>query len=142
MKMKKRKKSITGISPSSASASLASSQTGGLRSSLEKIWKSNRGETVIESIISMIILSILLVSVAMILQTAIKMTERSLEMAESSQEGLANQLILDEYEEEDDDVDFNISAKDATIDIDATHKVTLNIASDDIIAFYPNEDDD
>jgi len=66
---------------------------------LLKIIHRNEGETVVESIVSLLVLSILLLAAAAMIQTALKMTVIATQNAKEMQEDTMNPVIWSDYDE-------------------------------------------
>lgn len=99
---------------------------------IKKIIRSNKGETIVESIVSLLILSILMLAVTTIIQTALKMTSVSIQNAKETQDVL-NIIAQAEYSDSE-PAEITFSASD--ISISATHNTILN-KDGGIIAFSP-----
>ena len=71
-----------------------------MKESLQRIKKNitdSKGETLMESIISLLILSVLLVAVATMIQAALGLTNSLTQRANSTQEDTINPVILTDY---------------------------------------------
>ena len=104
---------------------------------IRKTIRSNKGEMLLESIVSLLILSILLVSVAVTIQTALRITGISLQEAQETQETRINPLVLAQYtDSEATNITFTAGG------ILASHQVVFNLDGG-ILAFSPplNPDD-
>lgn len=99
---------------------------------IKRIIRSNKGETIVESIVSLLILSILLLAVTTIIQTALRMTSVSIQNAKETQD-LFNIVAKAEYSDSE-PAEITFSASD--INISATHHIIFN-KDDGIIAFSP-----
>lgn len=100
----------------------------------KKIIRSNKGETLVESIVSLLVLSILLFAVTTMIQTALRITSASTQTAKGIQDTL-NIVIRSEYS---DSVPDQITFTASGFGISATHDIILN-KDGGIIAFAPPE---
>lgn len=109
---------------------------------IKKIIRSNKGETLMETIVSLIILSILLLAVTTMIQTALRMTSISIQNAEGTQDNV-NFVILSEYtlsEYSDSGELAEITFTVSGMGISASHDIILN-KEGNIIAFTPKEEE-
>jgi Na+-driven multidrug efflux pump len=108
---------------------------------ISKIIYSKKGESIMEALVSMLILGMLLVTVMAIIQYSMIQTAISSLEATEAQDRF-NGLIIDEYDDED-DITVNFQAADlAQFDIDVTHDNVVQytgdgLADSDIVAFHP-----
>jgi len=99
---------------------------------IKRILRSNAGETIMESIASLLVLAILLMAVTMMIQTSLRMTAASNVSATESQAGTVNSAILGIFSGKGKDIVFSAPGGE----ISAAH--TVNFTNDDgIIAFIP-----
>jgi len=101
---------------------------------IEKNIVSKRGETLAESIVSLLIFAILMLSVTMMIQTALRTTARSTRAAREAQDHI-NLVILSKYDEET-DITFSYEIAGETKSV--RHRVRFN-ESGGIIGFTPQE---
>ena len=101
----------------------------------KKIINSNKGESIIESVTALLVLSILLISITMMIQTSLKMTGSSIQNANETQEKDINPLMVSEYNSSEE-----ISITFTAAGIEAGHKVIFN-KDNEIRAFAPLEAD-
>jgi len=108
---------------------------------IKKIFRSNKGETLVESIVSLLILSILLLAVTTMIQTALRMTSASAQKARGVQEDTVNPVILADYRDSENDVaiTFEATAIEGEYNIEAKHNVVFN-QDGGLIAFSPAEE--
>ena len=97
--------------------------------------KNNRGEALIETIVSILIFTILMLTVSSTLNTALRITNSSTKTEARIQENVVNHLTLYKYSG-DGNTRIVFSCSDSDIDINATHSIKLNNASG-ITAFAP-----
>ncbi|MCL1819030.1 MAG: hypothetical protein FWG36_00065 [Oscillospiraceae bacterium] len=100
-----------------------------------KILRSSRGETLIESIASLVMLTVLLLTVSVMLASAMKMTSVSTQDSIKMQEEEVNPVLMSDYS--------NINARISVITfrspnsgIHSSHQVTL-IEEYNVLAFVP-----
>jgi len=109
---------------------------------IKRILCSNKGETIMESIASLLILSILLMAVTMMIQTAQQLTAMSTTTATDVQENTINSAILGDYDGEKnliitlENAESSVGAYE--VNMTASHAV---IFTDDsgVVAFAPKE---
>jgi len=108
---------------------------------IKKIFRSNKGETLVESIVSLLILSVLLLAVTTMIQTALRMTSASAQKARGMQEDTVNPVILADYRDSENDVaiTFEATAIEGEHNIEAKHNVVFN-QDGGLIAFSPAEE--
>jgi len=97
----------------------------------KKILRSKSGFTIMEAIVSLLILSILLTTIVTIIRFSTSMTAKSIASADAAQDRF-NTLILEDYIGGVETITF--TSDDA--DIEASHEVDLYNA-DGIVAFTP-----
>jgi len=98
---------------------------------IKGILRSKRGELVLESIVSLLMFSILLAGVSAMLQTSIMMISVSIRNAKELQEQTINKITLSEYEYSSEAVLTLTHAYGS-----ASHEIVFN--DSDIIAFVPD----
>lgn len=99
-----------------------------------KALRSKRGESLMEAVASMLILSILLTTIVSIIRFSLAMTGESLADAEKSQDEF-NELVLNKS---DSSSEANLTFS-SDYPINATHSIDLHTDKDgNIIAFFPN----
>jgi len=104
----------------------------------KNILRSKRGETLMESIVSLLILTILLTAVGMMIQTALNMTLISTQNAREMQHDIANPTIRALYATgSTDDTEIIFSSPEIGAGFTASHEVV--IFDGGIIAFSPPE---
>jgi len=105
---------------------------------IKELIGSDRGETLVESIVSVFIMGILFTTIAMMIVTSFRMTNTSVERAEENQEEFVNPLVLTEFAGDIIDITFMIGGIDGII---ATHQVVFS-AENGILAFSPDLEED
>lgn len=109
----------------------------------KNIFHSTRGETILEGVVSLLLLSALILAVTMMVQSSFKMTSMFTQQSRQLQEDIINPIILSneesgsnysEYEETNINISYELDGKTKT----AIHKVEFNTA-DGIIAFAPEK---
>lgn len=97
---------------------------------------SAKGESLIESVISLLILSILMLAVAAILTTSLNITVRAVGNATALQEDTVNTIIMSDLSDgEEGDIAFRFEDAASGIDIFSTHEIMCT--DDEIFAFEP-----
>lgn len=104
---------------------------------LKRIIRSDKGETITESIASLLVFMVLLLAVTTMTQTALKMTRESIQTATDAQEGYINNAMLSGYVSSGDVESITFKSTVAT-NINTTHEVLIN-NDGGIIAFTPKE---
>ena len=104
----------------------------------KKIFRSKKGETLMESIVSMLVLSVLLAAITMMILTALKFTNTLTQRATTMQEEKINPAVLLSKTTGSGEITFTAAsdAPDAATDISAKHNVRV-YDDDGIIAFAP-----
>ena len=102
---------------------------------IKKIIKSNSGETLLEGIISIFVLTVLLAAVTMMIMTSLGMTRMLTENAEEAQES-ANDAILVGYSGAGTNLKITFKSTN-TNDIIAEHNVVFYRSDDGTVAFSP-----
>jgi Tfp pilus assembly protein PilV len=102
-----------------------------------------KGETLMEAIVSVLLLSILLVTVTAMIQTSRNVTARSMQDAIALQEGRLNPVASASENIDPDDLDevsitFTVPSMPLLF-INATHNILL-YDNDNIVAFFPDVD--
>lgn len=101
---------------------------------INKIICLNKGETLVESVVSLLVLSLLLLVVTATIQTALRMTSVSLQKVKETQDVL-NAVARSEYSESElAEITFSASG----LGISAKHNIVLN-KDGGIIAFAPSK---
>lgn len=101
---------------------------------IKKTIRSNKGETIMEGIVSLLVLSILLLVVTTMIQTALRMTSVSIQNAKESQD-VFNDVALSEYSDsESAEITFSFSFSGTSMS--AAHDIIVN-KDGGIIAFAP-----
>jgi len=114
-----------------------------IRTLIKKLRYKN-GETLVEAIVSILLLAILLTTVTAMISTSLRMTAKSMQDAVAMQEGLLNKAILGELPDPDlfpgalhKNGLFTIGSTEPLIF--ATHDIDVLETTENIIAFYPIE---
>jgi len=112
-----------------------------IRTLIKKL-RCKNGETLVEAIVSILLLAILLATVTAMISTSLRMTANSMRDAVDIQEGLLNRAILGELPDPDlfpdashQRVTFTIGS--TTPLISAVHNIDVLDTTENIIAFYP-----
>jgi competence protein ComGC len=105
-----------------------------------KALRSNRGETIMESLASLFLMSILLMAITMMIQTSQQMTIVATTTATDVQENIINSAILGDY---DGDKPLVVTLKNAVpdagayiVNISASHQVRFTDEGG-VVAFAP-----
>ena len=104
---------------------------------IKKALDSKRGESIMEAVVSLLILGLLMTTIVTIIRFSLVMTGNSIINAGKTQEEI-NNLIRDEYTNS---VTTSIVFVSEDNTIIATHEIEFNTPGDDdldIITFYPN----
>jgi len=109
-----------------------------MRKMMVKIFRSKRGESIMEALVSLLILGILMTTITSVIRFSMVMTGTSIRNAVESQD-VINDLMLERLAEYDTSTGMIIftTVDNDSFDIDASHSVTL-YSEDNIIAFYPD----
>jgi len=99
---------------------------------IKKILLSKRGETIMEALVSMLILGILLTTIVSVIRFSMALTGNAVNDAAASQE-IINDLIHENYPSGN---TVELSFQSTTFDIDVRHNVVL-YSTDDVTAFSP-----
>ena len=101
-----------------------------------RILRSHNGESLMEGIASVLVLTVLIAAVTTIILVSLKITESSIARAEKMQDDVNNPAILANYSAAG---ETTITFYDAAPEsgISATHGVLINEAADGLIAFTP-----
>ncbi|MCL2538700.1 MAG: hypothetical protein FWE66_00015 [Oscillospiraceae bacterium] len=97
------------------------------------ILRSKGGETIMESVVSMLVFSVLLVAVSAMVHTALTMILGSVRSAGIMQEQTINPVILSEYTETGASTTLTFTCDGFS----AWHEVIMS--DSDVLAFIPNE---
>ena len=108
-----------------------------LMSMIKKRLCSKRGETLVEAIISILLLTILMTTVTAMIQTSLRMTVRSMDDARHLQESVFNQAVYGEFTESSQGI-LLLSINDLGIDIQ--HDIIINDDIEPLISFFPTTD--
>ena len=114
-----------------------------LRTKLKEIFGNNKGESLIESLVSVFVLALLVVTITGIVQVSLRMSNRAIENAETMQEDVFNPLLGDELA---DDVICTIifefvDPSNPANTVNVTHADELRLVNEQgIWAFSPTED--
>ena len=101
---------------------------------IKKTLRSKRGESLMEAIVSLLILGILMTTIVSVIRFSMTMTGTSIRDATITQSDM-NSLRLEDLGENLSPVLLTITA-DGYIQIDASHDVELHVENN-IVAFYP-----
>ena len=115
-----------------------------ITSKISKILRSKRGETLMEGIVSVLILGMLMAAVVSIIQFSLRTTGDAILESTEAQRAV-NRVINDYFEDEYEvaeltfGLEFNFydGAMERTISFDVTQDVHVNTGKDNIMAFYP-----
>jgi len=103
-----------------------------MKNKIKKILGSNRGETLVESLAAILLMSILLIAVGTIINVSLNFSRLAVDNARVSQ-GEVDEIILGNYDEpEPATIEFYIQGSPTPL---AWHEVTVN--DGDITAFTP-----
>jgi len=113
---------------------------------IKKRLRSNRGETLVEAIVSILLLAILMTTVTLMIQTSLRLTANSMQDAERVQNDLFNPAVWNTQEGlTPGQISFNYSPDSSSINadygifIDTKHDIQLfEDEFNDIVAFYPD----
>ena len=109
-----------------------------LRIKLKEIFGNNKGESLIESIVSVFVLALLVLTITSIIQVSLRMSNRAIENAETMQVDVFNPLLGDELA---DDNMFTIIFTNPIFTVDVEHTDELRVVNvEGIWAFSPLED--
>lgn len=111
-----------------------------------KILHQNKGETLMEIIVSLFVLSILLLVVTTMIQTALRMTSALTQSAKETQESVMNPVMWSDYTDIANYSDSNVVHITFSYEINgetkiARHEVEFNVV-DGVIAFSPRKNSD
>jgi hypothetical protein len=93
---------------------------------VQLLLRSNRGETILETVVALLILTILMTSVTMIVRTAVTITRMSIDSSETNQT-LNNNLTADNYTLPTGMTADDIGEGDFTITIDTDPSPTVEV---------------
>ena len=93
----------------------------------------DKGETLIETIVSIIIFAIFMLAISMMISTSLKLTSVSTQNTNHMQEEIINPVMMYEY---NDSTNVNISFSNSVFGISTSHTTRLN-DKDGIVAFTP-----
>jgi len=112
--------------------------------SIKKRLRSKRGETLVEAIVSILLLAILMTTVTVMIQTSLRLTANSMREAEIMQELTFNPAFRDAIEQdlETGKLFFFYTEEDADWHIDALHEIRIYEDNYELISFYPPDDED
>jgi len=109
-----------------------------------RIFKQKRGETLVEAIVSILLLTILLTTITVMIQTSFRLTANAMREAEEMQELRFNPAFLNDFDEVDDlqlgKIVFSYINTDEGIEINSEHVIFVYERNADIISFYPDND--
>ena len=109
-----------------------------LRTKLKEIFGNNKGESLIESLVSVFVLALLILAITSIIQVSLRMSNRAIENAETMQVDVFNPLLGDELA--DDDM-FTLIFTNPIFTVDVEHTDELRVVNvEGIWAFSPLED--
>ena len=104
---------------------------------IKKMLSSNRGESLVESLVSLAVLTVLLVAIGLIIHTALRMTSISSVEATRTQEQVINPAISTEFgDDETGEITFSFRFGVGTPLINVTHDVKI-YEEEGVIAFSP-----
>ena len=99
-----------------------------------------------EAIVSILLLTIMMTTITLMIQTSLRLTANSMREAERMQELVFNHAILDNFESLPPEIvppgtitsaTFNFVIKDNDWDIEVQHLIRVYEIDSDIISFYP-----
>ena len=105
---------------------------------IKKVLRTNKGETLMEAIVSILLLAILLTTITAMIRSSLNMTANIMQEAQRVQEELINPAFLatiDPANLDADEVSFTFTA--SSIVMTASHDVLVFDNTDNISAFYP-----
>ena len=104
-----------------------------LTNKIKHIISSDKGETLIETVVSMIIFVVSMLTISSMVNTALKITESTTQKATLFQEKTINPAVLSNFDESE---QANITFYNDQLDISATHAAIIN-KNGEIPAFTP-----
>jgi len=109
--------------------------TNSITLAIKKIFRSKRGFTIMETIVSLLILSILLTTIFTIIRFSTSLTSDSIIRAKESQDRF-NALVLEDYDELPESALSTITFTSDDAEIEASHDVIVYDV-DGVVAFAP-----
>jgi len=113
--------------------------------SIKKTLCKKRGETLVEAIISILLLAILMTTVTVMIQTSLRLTANSMTEAEGIQNLTFNPAILDTFPDLPEGIitfeklNTGLSLIQDIIDIEADHNIRIYEDIGHILSFYPDK---
>jgi len=107
-----------------------------LKDSIKKVLRSNRGETLVEAIVSILLLAILMTTVTAMIQTSLRLTANSMRDAEELQSDTFNLAIAGTHPDFSPGV-VAFETKSPAL-IKTQHDIDILEDTGDIVFFYPD----